>query len=100
MPANSSKDSVTDQRILHRAITTWLGSNNSTKTDELIAHFLEKVDSFNLDDYIQSIHFDDIKLPSSPFQLPTTKTYKGLTEMMDVWAGNDVKERITFTHHS
>ncbi|MBQ3666393.1 MAG: helix-turn-helix domain-containing protein [Lachnospiraceae bacterium] len=80
---NSSKDSVTDQRILQRAITTWLGSNNSTKTDEPIAHFLEKVDSFNLDDYIQSIHFDDIKLPSSPFQLPTTKTYKGLTEMME-----------------
>ncbi len=40
--------------------------------------FLRKLDEFNLDDYIRSIHFNDIKVPSVPFQFATSKNYFGL----------------------
>ncbi len=48
-----------------------------------VTSFLEKMDSFNLDDFIRSIRFNDIKLPTAPFQLPTTKTYLGIKEMKE-----------------
>ena len=47
-----------------------------------MARFLEKLDDFDLDEYIRVIHFDTLKVPSVPFQLPTSKTYRGLEEMM------------------
>jgi hypothetical protein len=45
--------------------------------------FLEKLDEFNLYEYIRAIHFDELKVPSVPFQLPTSRSYFGLKEMMD-----------------
>lgn len=44
--------------------------------------FLEKLDSFDLNEYIKAIHFDELKVPSVPFRLPTSKTYFGLRDMM------------------
>lgn len=46
-----------------------------------IEHFWEKLSDFDLNEYIRAIHFDDIKVPSLPFQLPTPKTYYGLDKM-------------------
>lgn len=43
--------------------------------------FLEKIDSFDLEEYIRVIRFDKLKVPSFPFQLPTFKNYWGLSEM-------------------
>ena len=43
--------------------------------------FLRKLDEFNLDEYIRSIHFNDIKVPSVPFQFATSKNYFGLEAM-------------------
>lgn len=74
---------ISNVRIMRDAIITWLSSNPYNRDNDPIAHFLEKMDTFNLDDFIQSIHFDSIKLPSVPFQLPTTKTYTGIKEMME-----------------
>ena len=45
--------------------------------------FLEKLDEFNLDEYIRVIHFDKLKVPSVPFQIPFSKTYWGIDEMME-----------------
>lgn len=45
--------------------------------------FLNKLDDFDLNEYIKSIHFDELKVPSVPFQMPTSKTYFGLKEMME-----------------
>lgn len=36
-----------------------------------------------MNEYIKAIHFDELKVPSVPFQLPTSKTYFGLDEMME-----------------
>lgn len=55
----------------------------SYKTDdnESIKHFLEKLDTFSLNDYIKAIHFDELKVPSVPFYLVKEKSYYGLEEM-------------------
>ena len=50
---------------------------------EDISGFLTKLDEFDLNEYIQAIHFDQLKVPSAPFQLPSSKSYFGLAEMMD-----------------
>ena len=39
---------------------------------------LEKLNSFDLNEYIKAIHFDEMKVPSLPFILPTSKKYRGL----------------------
>ena len=64
------------------AIIAWLGSNTETEHNPISA-FLDKMDAFHLDDFIQAIHFNDIKLPTMPFQLPGTKNYYGIQEMME-----------------
>lgn len=64
------------------AIISWLGSNTEKKSHP-ISGFLDKMESFHLDDFIQAIHFNDIKLPTVPFQLPGTKHYYGIQEMME-----------------
>lgn len=65
------------------ALIIWLGSNTSRENDNPVASFLGKMDSFNLDDFIQTIHFDDIKLHTLPFQFPASKSYFGINEMME-----------------
>lgn len=41
------------------------------------------MDEFNLDDYIRVIHFNELKVPTAPFQFPGSKNYFGLKEMMN-----------------
>ena len=59
----------------------WLIGGQSLRPDG-VTEFLEKLNDFDLDEYIRAIHFDTMKVPSVPFQLPTSKTYRGLEEMM------------------
>lgn len=63
-------------------LCNWL-ANGANHSKDQITSFLEKLDEFNLDEYICAIHFDELKVPSVPFQLPTSKNYFGLQEMMD-----------------
>lgn len=64
-----------------QAIVTWLKTNYAQLRDPL-GGFLERLDSFDLDDFIRAIHFNDVKTPIAPVQLPTTKVYSGIREMM------------------
>ncbi|MBU5450258.1 hypothetical protein [Acetivibrio sp. MSJd-27] len=43
--------------------------------------FLDTLDSFNLNEYIKAIRFDELKVPSLPFQIPVSKSYYGVDEM-------------------
>ena len=36
-----------------------------------------------LNDYLRAIRFDTFKVPSAPFQLPTSKQYFGLSAVME-----------------
>ena len=63
-------------------LSDWL-ANGINRSRDQITSFLQKLNDFNLDEYICEIHFDELKVPSVPFQLPTSKSYFGLQEMMD-----------------
>lgn len=59
----------------------WLIAGQRHPADD-VAKFLGTLDSFDLNEYIKVIHFDELKVPSVPFQLPTSKAYFGLADMM------------------
>jgi len=59
--------------ILYKWIT-----NNEIKRENYIENFLNKLDEFDLDDYIKTIKFDKLKVPTLPFDLPKNKTYYNL----------------------
>lgn len=63
-------------------LANWLtDSKNAQKPENPIAKFLTALNSFDLNEYIKAIRFDELKVPSLPFQLPTTKNYYGIEEM-------------------
>lgn len=68
-------------RAVSEATVSWLGSNTAFSGSDPVGNFLGKLESFNLDEYINVIHFNDIKLPTVPFQLPTSKTYTTIEGM-------------------
>lgn len=74
---NLADSSVRFERIKH-----WLTEGDARKEDS-IPSFLAKLNEFDLNEYIKAIRFDELKVPSLPFQLPTTKTYVGLKQMME-----------------
>ncbi len=73
----------------YQAIYKWLLSNTNTvsiNTEEKgndISQFLKKMDEFDLEDYIQVIHFNELKVPTVPFHLPSTKIYNGIVKMRE-----------------
>ena len=62
----------------------WLlaGKPSKDKPDN-IENFLNKLDEFDLNEYIKAIKFNELKVPTVPFQMPASKTYFGLKEMME-----------------
>lgn len=73
---------ISDSTKLYECIRNWLIARQSRPSNN-VENFLEKLDTFDLNEYIKSIHFDELKVPSVPFQIPNSKTYFGLTEMME-----------------
>jgi len=68
-------------RAVSDAVVQWLGSNTVTAKSDPVGNFLGQLESFNLDEFINVIHFNDIKLPTVPFQLPTHKSYTTIEGM-------------------
>lgn len=61
-------------------LVRWLGGPGARQVDDVSA-FLRQLDEFDLNEYIRAIRFDQLKVPTAPFQLPVSKTYYGLKEM-------------------
>lgn len=61
-------------------LSDWL-INRTFKNENSISHFLEKLNDFNLEEYIAAIRFNDIHIPQRPFPLPAKKYYYGFQEM-------------------
>lgn len=60
----------------------WLTNSESDGNPKSpLKKFLDTLDSFNLNEYIKAIRFDELKVPTLPFQLPTSKSYYGVNEM-------------------
>ena len=77
-------DEIGDLSTRFSKIKSWLleqpirgsGSDSVTK-------FLDRLDKFDLNEYIKVIKFDKLKVPSVPFQIPISKTYLGIGDMME-----------------
>ena len=67
-----------EEEINLENIKNWILKN---KEDNKIDNFLEKLDEFDLNDYIKAIKFDKLKVPTIPFYKGKTKTYYGIEEM-------------------
>ena len=55
----------------------WLLNGEASQPDSTFS-FLEKLDEFDLNDYIRAVRFNQLKVPTLPFQLPSFKTHYGL----------------------
>lgn len=65
---------------IYSTLFNWLTSE-IVPVKSQVSDFLHNLDSFNLDDYIKVIKFDELKVPSIPFYKTKTKHYYGIEEM-------------------
>ena len=73
---------LSDRAAYCRRVQEWLLGSHPPR-ENTVSRFLTKLDEFDLNEYIRSIHFDELKVPTVPFQLPARCTYTGLRQMMD-----------------
>ena len=77
-------DQIYDLSVRYAKIKSWLLKQPVQKAeDNSVSKFLSKLDDFDLNEYIKVIKFDELKVPSVPFQIPSSKTYFGIKEMME-----------------
>ena len=73
------KSDLSNEKI-YSTLFNWLTSE-IVPVKSQVSDFLHNLDSFNLDDYIKVIKFDELKVPSIPFYKTKTKHYYGIEEM-------------------
>ena len=66
---------------IFKELNNWLINNKIQEQKPSVNNFLKKLDTFNLNDYIQSINFNNIKIPNVPFYRAKKKNYYGIEEM-------------------
>ena len=77
-------DTIADVSVRHAGIKNWLLEHTPKETAvDNVAQFLDKLDSFDLNEYVKTIPFDFSEVPSAPLQPSTSKTYFGIQEMME-----------------
>lgn len=74
-PEELSVPEVYAEKILHYLLY------NSPADSAPVLSFLSAIDEFDLNEYMRSLHFDTLKVPSVPFQLPISRDYYGLEQM-------------------
>lgn len=82
-----NENDIEDVSQRYEVICKWLFSDHARQSREIksggIEKFLDKLDEFDLNEYIKAIRFDEMKVPALPFQLPVSKSYFGIKEMME-----------------
>lgn len=64
------------------AVVNYLCSSEvAENTKDDIGDYLKKLDEFDLNEYITIIKFDQLKVPTVPFSLPSSKNYYGIEQM-------------------
>lgn len=74
-----SKSELTESTF-YNTLFNWLTSATKPSKNQ-IADFLNNLNTFNLEDYIKAIKFDELKLPNIPFYKEKTRHYYGIEEM-------------------
>jgi transcriptional regulator with XRE-family HTH domain len=62
-------------------LSGWLLEFPGYEERDDILKFLENIDQFDLNQYMKSTRFNDIKTPKNPLPLHSTKTYHGIEEV-------------------
>ena len=75
-------DALADRAVYCQRVQDWLLGSHAPRQDG-VRHFLAKLDEFDLNESIRSIRFDELKVPTAPFQLTTSRSYFGLQQMME-----------------
>ena len=82
LTGQSIKD-INDSAALCQLLSGWLlNTNNVSPQINQMQSFLEKLDQFDLNNFIRSIRFDELKVPTMPIQLPGSRSYFGIREFM------------------
>ncbi|WP_417756141.1 hypothetical protein [Senegalimassilia anaerobia] len=66
-----AEDELADSSVRYERLMSWLFGDRDHRNHP-VSDFLFKLDEFDLNDYIKAIHFDELKVPSVPFQMPTS----------------------------
>ena len=61
-------------------LSNWFATNISSN-NKYISDFLNNLDTFDLNQYIKAIHFDELKIPFVPFYKTSSRNYYGIEEM-------------------
>lgn len=77
----SEKNLYSEKILLYLSNSSVVESNSDSENEPEVSGFLHKMDDFNLDEYIEAIHFNDIKIPTLPIHLPISKYYYGIEDM-------------------
>lgn len=77
---NCELEDLNDSSKYNLKLMEWL-STNSVPTHNYINDFLNNLDTFDLNQYIKAIHFDEMKVPFVPFYKQASKNYYGIEEM-------------------
>lgn len=73
-------EELQEDETYENRLRAWLLSG-VYRADDGVGKFLTGLDSFDLDAFIQTIHFDQLKVPTVPFRLPSSRNYYGVEEM-------------------
>ena len=77
-------EQISNLSVRYSKIKGWLLEQPmQEKGNDSVSDFLSKLDEFDLNEYIKVIKFDQLKVPTVPFQIPSSKTYFGIREMME-----------------
>ncbi len=75
-------DEIYDLSVRYAKIKSWLLKQPVQKAEgNSVSKFLSKLDDFDLNEYIRVIKFDELKVPSVPFQI--VEDIFGIKEMME-----------------
>lgn len=77
-----SEEALVNEKDRAEKINHWI-LYGPARAENTISTFLSKIDDFDLNEYIKAIHFDEMKVPTVPFQIPSSRTCFGLKEMME-----------------
>ena len=77
---NCLPENLNEKGGYYSYLLNWFSTNSST-THNYIDDFLNNLDTFDLNEYIKAIHFDEMKVPFVPFYKSVSKNYYGLEEM-------------------
>lgn len=83
---NCADDDISDSSKRCKLIRDFLieGQEKTVANENSVVKFLTKLNEFDLNEYIKAIRFDEMKVPSVPFQLSTSKkAHYGLKEKMN-----------------